>query len=77
MPNYGFQTYPDMHLILGQIRGNGAAAVRLYAERCPQRSLPSPRTFHGIDKRTRETGTVRPSALDRDKRRNVRTVDVK
>jgi hypothetical protein len=31
MDNYTFREYTDMHLILGEARGNGAAAVRLYA----------------------------------------------
>jgi hypothetical protein len=65
-----------MYSVLGEARGNGAAAVRPYPERYPHRRLPNPCTFHAIDCRIRETGTVRPSAADRGKRKSARTVGV-
>jgi hypothetical protein len=49
MDNCIFREYTDTHLILGKSRGNDAAAVRLYAERYPQRRLPKQLTFHAID----------------------------
>jgi hypothetical protein len=60
MDNYTFQEYVDMHLILGEARGNVAAAVRLYLEKYPRLRL----AFHATDRRIMETGTVRPSTAE-------------
>jgi hypothetical protein len=77
MDNYRFHEWADMHLILGQARGNGVAAARLYAvERYPYHRLPNPLKFHAIYLRIRETGTVRPSTIDRERPRSVWTIDV-
>jgi hypothetical protein len=46
--NYTPEEYADMHLIRGEPRGIGAAAVRLYAERCPQRRLPNSARFTSL-----------------------------
>lgn len=47
-------------IITGECRGNSAAAARLYAEKYPNRNTPGRRLFLSIDRRLRETGTLRP-----------------
>ena len=37
--DYSYNEYADMHLILGEISGNTAVAVRLYRERYPNRRV--------------------------------------
>jgi hypothetical protein len=71
MGNYAFREEADMELILGEVRGNGADAVTLYAEMYPQWRLPKPRSFHTIAGRNRETGTVRHSTLCHERQRNA------
>jgi hypothetical protein len=60
MNNYSFREYVDMHFILGEIRGNDAAAVRLYAKKYSQRRLPNPRRSHIIGRRIKKTAANRP-----------------
>jgi hypothetical protein len=52
-----------MCLILGEVCGNCAAALRLYAEKYPPGRLSNARTFGVIYRRIRETGIVGPSTV--------------
>ena len=54
---YSFEEYADMHLILGKADGNAARAVRLYSESYPNRRQPCAKTFLGVDRRLRESGS--------------------
>ena len=56
MPHFSFAEYADMHLMYGLASGNAAEAVRLYAQRFPNRELPDRRTFERVDRNLRETG---------------------
>lgn len=56
MEEFSFAEYADIHLIYGLAQGNAAQAVRLYAERFPNRRLPHWKTFVKVDTRLRETG---------------------
>ena len=56
MPRFSFSEYADMHLTYGLALGNAAEAVRLYAQRFPDRELPDRRTFKRVDRNLRETG---------------------
>jgi hypothetical protein len=60
-----------MHLILGEARDKGAAAVKLYAEGYPRSRLAKQRTFQTIDRHIKETGTIRSSTVDRRRRRSA------
>lgn len=51
MEEYSFSEYADMQLTLGEAMGNAAAAVRLYAEKFPNRRPPSRPTFVAVDRR--------------------------
>lgn len=53
---YSFPEYADMHLVYGLALGNSTEAVRLYAERFPDRRIPDRKTFERVDRRLRETG---------------------
>jgi len=70
---YSFEEYADMHLILGKADGNAARAVRLYSESYPNRRQPCAKTFLGVDRRLRESGSFTPRTADwgRNVRRNV------
>ena len=54
----------DMHLVLGECVGNGTAAATRYRERYPNRRVPDRRTFLAVDRRLRETGTLRRRLVD-------------
>ena len=64
----------DMHLVYGDTYQNGRRAVRMYAERFPQRRHPAHTMFQRLDQRLRERGSLRsnmsgigrPSSLTRD-----------
>ncbi|KAH1021723.1 hypothetical protein HUJ04_011206 [Dendroctonus ponderosae] len=51
------EEYTDMHLIYGECHGNALQAATLYAERFPNRRVPSHPTFTKIHLRLRATGT--------------------
>lgn len=72
MELYSNNEYADMHLILGECRGNGRMAVRRYAARFPNRRLPNRATILGVDQRLRETGKFAPQVNLRGRRRGVR-----
>jgi hypothetical protein len=65
-----------MHLILGEACGNSAAAVKLYAERYPQRRLPNICTSHAVGRRITRTDAVHPTTVKRGELRSARTADV-
>jgi hypothetical protein len=44
-----FIEYVDMHLVLGEYRGNSAVAVRKYAEKYPNCQVPYHRSFLCVD----------------------------
>jgi len=50
-----------MHLCYGATNWNARAARRLYADRFPQRALPSHVYIANVDRYIRETGTVHVS----------------
>jgi len=60
----------DMHLVYGAANGNSREAVRIYAERHPNRHVPSRQTFTAIHRRLREYGSFhRPRPEGRRHRR--------
>lgn len=61
MNRFTFAELADMHLCYGAANSNALAARRLYAQRFPQRVLPSHVLFANVDRRIRETGTVHVS----------------
>jgi hypothetical protein len=56
--NYTNDEYADIHLILGEARGNSSEAELLHAETLPNCRLPSCPTFHVVDQRLWVTGTL-------------------
>lgn len=65
MERYNFQEYADMLMAYGAANGNSLEASRIYAARFPQRQRhPCHRTFAGIHRRLRETGSVRTRMQD-------------
>jgi hypothetical protein len=68
-----FIEHADIHLVLGECRGNSVAAVRRHAEKCPNGRVPNRRTFLCVDQPIRETGTVRRTMVDAGRPRSVRT----
>jgi hypothetical protein len=64
MDNYTFQEHANMHAILGEAYGNGAAAIRFYTETHPQRRLVNPQMFNTTDCHIRENGIVCTSLID-------------
>lgn len=55
---YTFDEYADMHLCYGASNSNALEARRLYAERYPNRVLPSVPTILAVDRRARSTGSL-------------------
>ncbi|RZC35960.1 hypothetical protein BDFB_013078, partial [Asbolus verrucosus] len=49
-----------IHFVYGECRGSALAAVQRYAEKYPNRRVPSRQTFINVDQRLRETGSVLP-----------------
>jgi hypothetical protein len=60
MDNYTVWEYGNVRLITGEASDSSAAAVRLYAERYPQRRFPNPPKFQATDRASGEPGTVPP-----------------
>lgn len=60
MANYTNTEYVDMLIIYGVAGENAEAARRLYAQRFPDRQLPSRQTFINLVHRGRETGVLQP-----------------
>lgn len=67
--------YTDMLLTLGECLGNASAAVTRYAEKFPRRNFPSKNTFRAIERRCRETGSVRPKKINSGRPRTTRTIN--
>lgn len=59
----------DMHLAYGAANGNSREAVRIYAERHPNRYVPSRQTFVALDRRLREHGAFHRPRPERLRRR--------
>ncbi|EZA54493.1 hypothetical protein X777_05748 [Ooceraea biroi] len=66
----------DIHLVLGECRGNGRAAVRRYYEKFPNRRLTDRRTFLNADRHLRESGCFRPLRSDAGRPRTTRTEEM-
>lgn len=73
MEEYTYRELADMHLVYGAAEGNGRAAARLYEQRFPHRRHPHHTTFSAIDRRLRETGTMRHNMANTGRPRYVRT----
>lgn len=72
--NYTLEELSDMHLLYGEAKTNGRKAKRLYAERFPNRHHPCHTLFASLDRRLRETGSLKGSHHN-GARRTVRTVE--
>lgn len=75
MANYTNEEYCDMHFMYGAALGNSSEARRLYAERFPQRQLPSIKTFTAIHNRLREFGTFQINRADTGRDKSIRSVE--
>ena len=73
--NYSTDEQTDMLLVYGFCQGNGRESVRVYQQRFPNRRIPNHKTFARIERRLRETGTLRPKRLDAGRPRTVRTAE--
>lgn len=74
--HYSKEEMADIHYTYGRADGNSALARRYYAERYPDRALPSHSLFARLHQRIRETGSVLPGAGDRGNQRTVRTPEL-
>ncbi|GFS83958.1 hypothetical protein TNCV_2363781 [Trichonephila clavipes] len=54
---YAYEELTDMHLICGDVKGNGRKAQKLYEQRFPSRRIPSHPTFSSVDRQELETGS--------------------
>jgi hypothetical protein len=59
MAEFTNNEYADMLSMYGLARGNGHEAKRQYAEHFPNRRIPHHSTFAAVDRRLRETGTIK------------------
>ena len=57
--------FQNIHLAYGASYGYALEARGIYGEYFPGRRLPNSRTFTPVDRRTRETGCVKPEVHDR------------
>lgn len=64
MPSYTNEEYTDMHFCYGVCNGNATAAQREYANRFPNRHIPSSETFTRVNRKLRENGSF--CALQRE-----------
>jgi hypothetical protein len=48
MPEYSIAEYADIHFVYGECNGNALAAAQRYAERYPNRRIPSRQTFINV-----------------------------
>jgi hypothetical protein len=55
---FTFEELSDIHLTYGEMLCNASAARRRFAEKFPNRRLPSEPTFIAVDHRARETGSL-------------------
>lgn len=75
MANYNNEEYCDMHFFYGAAFGNRYEARRLYAERFPNRQLPSANTFYAVHNRLRETGKFDKNMADTGRERILRSIE--
>lgn len=73
---FTFEEQTDMLLIYGEVHKNGVAAVRKYHETFPTRRIPNRKTFEAIERRLRETGTLKPQRQNAGRQRFRRTANV-
>lgn len=65
---YPFEEQVDMILIYGECQQNSVRAKNLYAERYPNRTQPSRRTFKNVYDKLRRTGSLNTQKSEREKR---------
>ncbi|EZA57091.1 hypothetical protein X777_01697 [Ooceraea biroi] len=66
---YSFEEQVDMILIYGECQKNSVRAQNLYAERYPNRTQPSRRTFKNVCDKLRQTGSLNTRKSEREKRK--------
>jgi hypothetical protein len=54
--NYSFTGLADVHLVLGECKGNATDDVRRYGEKYPNRRVENHYTFLSADRQLREAG---------------------
>ncbi|KAK5643932.1 hypothetical protein RI129_007777 [Pyrocoelia pectoralis] len=65
-----------MLLFYGEVHRNVTAAVRRYHETFPNRRIPDRKTFEAIERRLRETGTLKPQRINAGRQRFRRSANV-
>ncbi|XP_050306546.1 uncharacterized protein LOC126743487 [Anthonomus grandis grandis] len=72
MERFTWNELADMHLTLGESRGNAVLARAIYAERFPNRMVPERRFFLKVDRSLRERGQLQVNPGIRVRARPIR-----
>lgn len=73
---FTFGELTDMLLIYGKVHKNGAVAVQRYRDKFSNRRIPNRKTFEAVERRLRETGTLKPQQINAGRQRFRRTANV-
>ena len=72
---YTYEELTDMLLVYGFCQGNGRGSVRVYRDRFPNRRIPNRTIFANIERRLRETGTLKARIHNSGRPRTARNVE--